>query len=156
MGAHTAPSTLRSDRVAGIAGRGALTAAAAIALVGGGSSMAFATPADLGHDDGPTDITHEAALPVLGSLPGLPALPSESSLPGAHSLPEVQDQVPAQVQDEITSATSSTSEDSEEDSEDSSSESTEASDDNTSDVTAESDDSSAPGASSVGILNGIL
>ena len=50
MGVHTMQRD--TDRLGGLVGRGALTAVAALALVGGGAGVAFAdeAPADAGHD----------------------------------------------------------------------------------------------------------
>jgi len=52
MGTHHAPRSVQGDRVVRIAGRGALTATAALALLGGGTGLAFAgeAPSSHGHD----------------------------------------------------------------------------------------------------------
>ncbi len=111
MGNHTTQQD--TPRFSGLAGRGAFTALAALALVGGGAGVAFAdeAPADAGHDATQSAQQHDSkasgdhkssddkSSDQKGSDQkgsdqkgsdqggsGLPSLPSLSSLPGADSL----------------------------------------------------------------------
>ncbi len=59
MGNHTMQQD--TDRLGGLAGRGAMTGLAALALVGGGAGVAFAdqAPADAGHDATQSQSQHQ-------------------------------------------------------------------------------------------------
>lgn len=169
MGAHSAPSTHRADLLAGLAGRGALTAAAALALAGGTASMAFATEGhDAGHDHGHCaeeaqhdveNMAHEDSGPKLPELPiELPDLPD--GVPGADDVTEVPipdevtDQLPEQVRDQLPDASSSASEESSPEESSPEADGQESDDQESDDQDAE--DSPAPEATASGILGGVL